>query len=87
MLTHNFPKPHELSILNIEVYVQWFPVGTYFELLDRVHHKMKLEAAFKGILKILENLKISLKVNAKSLKMSVKEFNSVRSQTSCEQLH
>ena len=34
LLTHNFPKPHEYNILNIEVYVQWLPVGTYFELLD-----------------------------------------------------
>ena len=60
LLTHNFPKSHEHNILNIEVYVQWFSVGTHFELLDRVHHKMKLEAAFKGILKILKDLKISL---------------------------
>ena len=66
LLTHNFPKPHEHNILNIEVYPQWFPVGAYFEFLDRVHHKMKLEAAFKGIMKILENLKISLNVHAKS---------------------
>ena len=53
----------EHNILNIEVYVQWFPAGTYFKLLDRVHHKMTLEAAFKCILKILENLKISLSVH------------------------
>ena len=48
---------------------------------------MKLEAAFKGILKILENLKISLNVQTKSLKMSVKEFIPVWLQTSCEQLY
>ena len=66
MLTHNFSKPHEHIILNIEVHVQWFPVGTYSKLLDRVHHKMKLEADFEGTLKILENLKISLNVHAKS---------------------
>ena len=66
MLTHNFPKPQEHNILNIEVHVQWFPVGTHFKLLYRVHHKMKLEPTFEGILKILENLKISLNIHAKS---------------------
>ena len=35
---------------------------------DGVHRKMKLEAAFKGILKISKNLKISLNVHAKSLR-------------------
>ena len=50
------------------MYIQWFPVGTYFEGLDRIHHKMKLEAAFEDILKILENLKVSLNVHANSLK-------------------
>ena len=48
---------------------------------------MKLEAAFKSILNILENLKISLNVHAISLKMYVKEFISVRLQTFCEQLY
>ena len=65
-------------------YVQWFLVGKYFELVDRVHHKMKLEAAFKAL---NENLKTSLNLHPKSLKMSVKEFISVRLQTSCEQLY
>ena len=68
MLIHNFPKPHEHNTLNIQVHVQWFPVGTYFEFLDRVHDKMKLEAAFEGILKIFKNLKISLNIHAKSFK-------------------
>ena len=65
-------------------YVQRFLVGIYFELMDRVHHKMKLEAAFKAL---KENLKTSLNVHPKSLNMSVKEFISVRLQTSCEQLY
>ena len=35
LLTHNFPKSHEQNILNIEVYVQWCSVGTYFEHFEK----------------------------------------------------
>ena len=38
LLPHDFPKPHEHNDLEI--------------VLDGVHGKMELDAAFKGILKI-----------------------------------
>ena len=48
---------------------------------------MKLETAFKGILNILENLTISLNVNAKSLKNVCEGIYFSKLQTFCEQLY
>ena len=53
LLTHNFSKPQEHNILNVEVNVQRCSVVHTLEIVgDGVHRKMKLEIAFKDILKI-----------------------------------
>ena len=60
LLTYNFPKPHEENILNMEVYVQYCSLGTYFDfwksdlefVWDAAYREMKLEAVPRGILKI-----------------------------------
>ena len=49
---------HTLNVSKNDLEIVW----------DGVHRKIKLEEAFKGILKISKNLKISLNIHAKSLR-------------------
>ena len=49
---------HTLNVSKNDLEIVW----------DGVHRKIKLEAVFKGILKISKNLKISLNIHAKSLR-------------------
>ena len=56
LLTHDFRKSHEHTILNIELYVQCCSVVytlNFWKIdLEIFHLKMELQAAFKAISKI-----------------------------------